>query len=373
MTYKTILHTCMLFVFVPIWIGIIWISFLRIKSRLECLLNAWILGLVTMFAVGQIILVPMIALGQTLTSAVMVFKLVLTVLGTVSFFVILKWAAPLFGQASLQVPEQEKKDDENMPKGFAVPSSRRVFCAVFGVLAAVLIVMQAFILSYYQHIDDDDSRFIAEEVSAVVHDTMFVDDPITVDFMYWNLGEVRKDLTSPWTMYVAICCRIADAAPAVFSHTVFPFFMIMICYVVYAMIGRVLLRGDMEKVFLFLIFISVLHIWDYTSTHTLGSMILLRIWQGKAIVAGFIIPVLLYLFYQILRQKKHGRYIAALYPVSFAGSLMSGIGIVVVPVLLAVYGFIELLHGKNFRRTLAIWLAAVPCGIYLGYYLAGIM
>lgn len=366
----------MLFVFVPIWIGIIWISFLRIKNRLECLLNAWILGLVTMFAAGQLILVPMIALGQTLTSAVMVFKLVLTVLGTVSFYVILKWAAPLFEQAKRQASGREKTEGGTMRKGFAVlpvSSSRRVYCAVFGVLAAVLIVLQAFILSYYQHIDDDDSRFIAEEVSAVVHDTMFVDDPITVDFMYWNLGEVRKDLTSPWTMYVAICCRIADAAPAVFSHTVFPFFMIIICYAVYAMIGRVLFRGDMEKVFLFLIFVSVLHIWDYTSTHTLGSMILLRIWQGKAIVAGFIIPVLLYLFYQILRQKKNGRYIAALYPVSFAGSLMSGIGIVVVPVLLAVYGLIELWHGKNFRRTLAIWLAAVPCGIYLGYYLAGIM
>lgn len=370
MTYKTILHVFLLFVLVPAWIGILWVSFLRIKNRLDIFFNAWILGLVTMFAVGQLILVPMIALGQTLTSAVMVFKLILTVLGTISFYIVLKWMIPLFSEGERISFKKEKPDGGALQR---LKSSHRVCTLLFGVLAAALILLQAFVLSYYQHIDDDDSRFISEEVSAVVHDTMYVDDPITDDFMYWNLGEVRKDLTSPWTMYAAMCCRIADVAPAIFSHTVFPFFMIIICYAAYAMIGRALFKRDMEKVFLFLIFLSVLLIWDYTSTHTLGSMILLRIWQGKAIVAGFIIPVQLYLFYQILGQKRNGRYIAALYPMSFAGSLLSGIGIVVLPVMLAVYGLIELLYSRNFRRTLAIWLAAVPCGIYLGYYLSGIL
>ena len=58
-----------------------------------------------------------------------------------------------------------------------------------------------------------------------MHDTLLVDDPITDEYMYWDVGEVRKDVTSPWTMYVAMCCKITGIAPAVFSHTFFTFYI----------------------------------------------------------------------------------------------------------------------------------------------------
>lgn len=365
MTFKNMISMCMLFIILPLWIGLLWIRFLKIKGKLESFLIAWILGLVMMLAVGQIILVPMVAASRTLTSAVIIFKILLTILAVLSFYRVL---------LSMQ---------ENKPRLAAVRESRtanesigntsKIWTSVMGVLAAVLIFGQALIPMVFQHIDDDDSRFVAEEVSAVVHDTMLKDDPITVDFMYWDLGEVRKDLTSPWTMYVAMCSRIADVHPAIFSHTLFPFFMILICYAVYGMIGRILLKNDMEKVFLFLIFLSVIHIWGYTSTHTMASMLLLRIWQGKAIVASFIVPLLFYLMYQILKREKAGGYIASLYAVSFAGSLLSGIGIVLVSVMIAVYGLVDFIYHRKWKKALGIWLSAVPCGIYLGYYLMGLL
>lgn len=370
MTYKNIIYVFALFVILPAWIGILWVEFLKIRGKLAGFLNAWVLGLVTMLGVGQLILVPMVAMEQSLTNAVMVWKIVLTIPGLMSFFLALKWMRPMLlgEQAESTCAQTTDLDTGDTQAGKGRLSWKLVLC----ILAVILIFMQAYILAKYQHIDDDDSRFIAEEVSAVVHDTMLIEDPITVDFMYWDLGEVRKDLTSPWTMYVAMYCRIADVPPAVFSHTLFPFFMIIICYVVYGMIGSVLLKKDMEKVFLFLIFLSVIHIWGYTSTHTLGSMILLRIWQGKAVVAGFIIPLLFYLFYQILLRKENQRWAAVLYVVSFAGSLLSGIGIVVVPVMVALYGIVDVICHRNWKKTLTVWLAATPCCIYLGYYLMGL-
>lgn len=364
MTFKNMIGMCMLFIMVPLWIGIFWADLLNIKGKLERFLNAWILGLVTMLALGQFILVPMVAAGQTLTNAVSLWKLMLTIPALLSFFVVLRKFPQTALASRSRTGNGAAQGDTSKGAGF--------FKVFYGCIAAVLIFGQAFVLMHFQHIDDDDSRFVAEEVSAVVHDTMLVDDPITVDFMYWDVGEVRKDLTSPWTMYVAMCCRILNVHPAVFSHTLFPFFMIPICYVVYGMIGRVLFKNDMEKVFLFLIFLSVLQVWGYTSTHTVGSMLLLRIWQGKAVVAGFIVPFLLYLMYRILQQKRETGWIAALYAVSFAASLLSGIGIVLVPVMLALYGLVDFIFCRRWRKTAAIWLAAVPCGIYLGYYLMGI-
>lgn len=356
MTFKNMIYMCSLFVFLPVWIGMIWVKVIKIKGTVASFMNAWILGLVTMFGVAQLILVPMIVRENTLTQAVQLWQLLLTVLAVISLLLVLK---------DFFVPSRK----ENREQKYTV-KKHNYWVLIFGILAAVLIFIQAFIPMKYQHIDDDDSRFVAEEVSAVVHDTLLRDDPITVDFMYWDVGEVRKDLTSPWPMYVAMCCRIAGIEPAIFSHTYFPFFMIIICYVLYGMIGNVLFRGDKEKMFLFLILLSVFHIFDFTSTHTLSAMLLLRIWQGKAIVAGFIIPLLCYLFYRIFMSRTGGaRWIGSLYVVGLASSLLSGMGIIIAPIMLAVYGIMDLIYARSLKRAFAIWMAAIPCGIYLIYYL----
>ena len=240
---------------------------------------------------------------------------------------------------------------------------------VFGILAAVLILLQAYIPARYEHSDDDDSRFVAEEVSAVVHDTMYREDPITADYMYWDTGEVRKDLTSPWAMFVAMHAKEGNMAPAALSHAYLPFFLILICYALYLLIGQVLFGGDWEKTFLFGIVISVLHLAGYTSTHTLASMLLLRIWQGKAVCASFALPLFFYLFYQIMKKEAWKRWIPLLYVAGVGTCMLSGIGIVTASVLLAVYGVLDFCYYRNWRKTLAIWLAAVPCVIFLGYYL----
>ena len=115
--------------------------------------------------------------------------------------------------------------------------------------------------------------------------SMYREDPITADYMYWDTGGVRKDLTSPWAMFVAMHAKEGNMAPAALSHAYLPFFLILICYALYLLIGQVLFGGDWEKTFLFGIVLSVLHLAGYTSTHTLASMLLLRIWQGKAVSA----------------------------------------------------------------------------------------
>ena len=356
MMFKNMIYLCALFVLLPALIGVIWVKYLKIQGKIESFCNAWILGLITMLCAGQLVLVPAILFERTLTEAVIIWKVLLAIPAVVSCFLLLP---DIFGVSAAEKAESEP------PKKKPVS-----WIVIFGILAAILIFIQAFIPMKYQHIDDDDSRFVAEQVSAVVHDTLLKDDPITVDFMYWDVGEVRKDISSPWPMYVAMCCRIAGIEAAIFSHTYFPFFMIIICYVVYGMIGRILFRGDMEKTFLFLIFLSVFHIWDYTSTHTLASMFLLRIWQGKAIVAGFIIPLLLYLFYRIYEQREDGnRWITVLYIVGFASSLLSGMGIIIAPILVALYGALDFLYRRDIKRVLAIWSTAIPCAIYMGYYL----
>ena len=410
MSCKNIIFMTVLFVILPAWIGIIWLEALKIEGRWQRFLHSWVLGFVTMLSVAQILLVPMVALHRTLTEALRMWQICLTVLSLVIFYLVLMKHQKLFTESGIQAAEvtlegrtagsrraAATSEGRTAGTGAAATSegrtagigaaaakaersasgSGRLWTWIFGVLAAVLILLQAYIPARYEHGDDDDARFISEEVSAVEHDTMYWDDPITADQLYWNEGEVRKDFTSPWAMYVAMCSKMTGIAPAALSHTYLPFFLILLCYAVYFLIGDALLKGKqesaapIEKTLLFLLFLSVLHLWGYTSTHTLASMLLLRIWQGKAVCASFLLPVLFYLMYQIMQREVKKGWVVLLYVAPNAACLLSGIGIVTAPVLLFLYGAVDFFYNRNGKKTLAVWLAAVPCGVYFLYYLIG--
>lgn len=367
MNCKNVMDMTVLFLLLPTWIGYIWVEAVRIKEGWSRLVHAWVMGFTTMLAVGQLILVPLVALQKSLTLAMIFWEIAITILALVSFFLLLqRWNS---GTLFPAYKKEHTSVDSRKAAVLAEVRRKRLWIAVFGVLAAVLIFLQAYIPARYEHGDDDDARFISEEVSAYVHDTMFQDDPIAGDMMYWNVGEVKKDLTSPWTMYVAICCKISDIPPAVMSHMYLPFFLILLCYAVYLLIGYKWMQGDWEKTLLFLIFLSVIHLWGYTSTHTLASMLLLRIWQGKAMCASFMLPLFFYLMYQIMQKEYEQKWIVFLYVASTAACLLSGIGIVTTPVILFLYGIIDFIYYRNHRKTLTIWLAAVPNIICLLYYL----
>ena len=85
MNYKDILAMTVLFVLLPMWVGYLWVEFLRLREGWNRLLHAWVLGFVTMLAVAQVILVPLVALEQTLTTAMILWKIALTVLSILSF------------------------------------------------------------------------------------------------------------------------------------------------------------------------------------------------------------------------------------------------------------------------------------------------
>ena len=368
MSCKSLLYMVGMFVFVPVWIGLLWTDFLKIRERASQLLHAWVLGFATMLATAQLVLVPFVMMQKTLTQALLLWRIILQILAVLSFVIWLGHRAGAVAVGTAAADATVRTADGAVVKKTG-HGKNGTWTIVFGILVAVLILLQAYIPARYEHSDDDDSRFVAEEVSAVVHDTMHREDPITADYMYWDTGEVRKDLTSPWAMFVAMHAKEGNMAPAALSHAYLPFFLILICYALYLLIGQVLFGGDWEKTFLFGIVLSVLHLAGYTSTHTLASMLLLRIWQGKAVCASFALPLFFYLFYQIMKKEAWKHWIPLLYVAGVGTCVLSGIGIVTAPVLLAVYGVLDFCYYRNWRKTLAIWLAAVPCVIFLGYYL----
>jgi hypothetical protein len=144
---------------------------------------------------------------------------------------------------------------------------------------------------------------------------------------------------------------------------------VLFCYVVYALIGRVVFAGNDQKAALFVLFISAFLTFDYSSTHTVGTVMLFRIWQGKAFAAAGIVPLLFYLFFCYVRQQKASartqKTLLLFVVSSFASSLVSGIGILLSLLLMAVFGLAMLVVTRKAGKALCIWLTAVPALVYL--------
>ena len=87
MSCKSLLYMVGMFVFVPVWIGLLWTDFLKIRERASQLLHAWVLGFATMLAAAQLVLVPFVMMQKTLTQALLLWRIILQILAVLSFVI----------------------------------------------------------------------------------------------------------------------------------------------------------------------------------------------------------------------------------------------------------------------------------------------
>lgn len=357
MEIKNWLVVCLLVVIIPMWIGSIWCYFAGMTGRVKNLLFSWVSGFLTVMAVSQIILVPMVLRRV----GFMEYRYTVTVL-----YIALMVLAVYINRKYLRDIIKRGRD-----KSAAEVSGERwnTWQILFLTGALGLILLQAGISGFFQHIDDDDSRFVVEQVLAVEHGAMYTQNPVTSEISYWDMGEVRKDMISPWAMLVAYWCKLSGIAPAIMSHKYLPFFLILLCYAVYALLGMHLFKDDREKVSMFLIFASALNIYGYFSTHTTSAVMLLRIWQGKALVGALLVPAMFYIMFEIMNQNEQKVWYFMAAVTAAAAALASGSGITVIPVVIGICGLAELIHTGKIKNCVLIWCTAFPSVVYLLCYL----
>lgn len=357
----------MLFTAVPIAVGGIYGPMFTAKKNImftdwcKLLIQTWLYGIITMFAVMQLIAIPMISQRMEFSSLVAAWSTITVLLSAAGIILYIRVFVKFFKtKETAKAAENDKNsvpDDKRNTKRF-------IWIGVLSFTVFVMTAFQARIASKYQHTDDDDARFVALELIAVENNQMLTLNPIDGYPMYWNTGEVKKDYTSPWTMYVAACSKISGIHPAILSHRVLPMYLIPISVLAYLLLALSLFKDDWEKTFIFMIIISAVNMFGYTSTHTVPSLLLLRIWQGKALFAGLMIPVILNLLYRLFDNPNSIPEKLLLFIACMASSLLSGGGIVISALAVGLYGMIVLIKYKNVRNTVCIWLTCSPCVVY---------
>lgn len=230
-----------------------------------------------------------------------------------------------------------------------------------------LIIFQTIQLGVGMHIDDDDAFYVATATTSLDTDTLYQIDPYTGN--YYGTYPARYVL-SPFPLFGAVICKWISMRPAVFFHTVLPFYLIPMAYFVYILIGRQVFSGNKRKQDSFLIFIALLNLFSGFSKWTQGHFLLVRIWQGKAVLASILLPFLLWFVLEHFEQEtlKWREWICLLCSM-VAGCFATSMGIILCIVMLESFALLKMFRTRKIKMFLQSFVCCIPGILLAAIYL----
>ncbi|MCH1982164.1 DUF6077 domain-containing protein [Ruminococcus sp. OA3] len=327
---------------VPMMLGMLYTKFAR-EERDSLILN-YCSGIIIMMALCELLAVPMIFMHTTLTVMLRIYGGVIAVLCVLSLILNVTFYGKML-----------------------ISFFRRTAALPWQSWAAVLIiVLQTAVLAVGQHVDDDDSFYVGAAAAAVETDSMFEVDPYT--------GETYDELPSryvlsPFPVFVAVIGAITGVHVTIIAHTIFPIIFIPFAYMIYAMLGRRLFGEKKEAVGYFLILAAAVYIFSGYSVYTQGTFLLIRVWQGKAVLAGALLPGVFYYGFRAYGKKHHALDYIMLGALMLSCCLVSSMGIMLGAVVLGLLAVVSAVRFWNGKIILYSFLCCIPNIVYSVIYL----
>lgn len=324
------------------------------ENRISNCIKQYLMGWVIEFATFQIFAVPMILLKVPFHILFIVWTLVI---------VVLLIPGLIFSIHKIKIDKDVSKQNKN---GERTSSISKIELTLSLLVLLGVIGFQLYQYGMNTHIDLDDSRFVANTIEAVENDTMFLRSAATGEYLgYWT-GEQEKDVTSPWMLIYAALAKLTGVSAATMVHTVMPVILLIVAYFAIWLLGDELTEGDYQKNIYFVLFSALIFMISSGSSYTQGVFMLNRIWQGKATVAAFFIPLILYFFVKHFKKKDkvEFRSFLELIIINFAICLTTGVGLITAAVLTGGYGIWSAIAGKSWKNLIFSWICEIPIIIY---------
>ena len=236
--------------------------------------RSFVMGYLSMWAVFQIITVPLILLKISFLVDVVVYSIFLV--GIIAYGIVKKT------YRSMTIPKVE-------------PS------AWVGILVMLAVGIYMIVQSYrLQLTNADDTRFVVNAVDTVRTNRMLLTDVNTgKEILSWT-GDLFKDVISPWAVFAAYLSKITGISAASMMHTFLPPVLLAVMMCVFWLIAGELFDKHIYRA-LFVILLLVMYMYGYFSIYNAETFTIIRLWQGKATMAAVGIPALLYAFLRLYR------------------------------------------------------------------------
>ena len=231
----------------------------------------------------------------------------------------------------------------------------------FVIWTAILIVLaQAVVGSVFSFENPDDSFYVSSVLTTIDSPAIYTIDPTTGDASFPVMAQYRYE---SWELFQAVLAKSFYIAPAVLAHTFLPFILILFAYLSYTVLARELLPA--KDIGLFIIALSLFHLFSGYSNYSSGTFLLTRIWQGKSILLHIGLPYFLAILIRWIKSEFKLRYV-----IQVAIILIFTIGLNPIAIFLptfliaAVMGICLIQHFEKYNQILLMALSVLPIGFY---------
>ena len=299
--------------------------------------DALICGYVLLFAVFELLALPLIFTRQSFAVLKYSYEILVCVLALAG--VIFAWKN-----------KKNRADGAERKKSL---SRKKISAAMW--LAFLLVAIQMGAYVFGMATDLDDAFYVATATTTLETNGMFTYDAYTG--MLASYLPARY-VFAPFPILLAFYSDMVHMHAAVVAHTVEPVFFLLISYLVYWKIGRKLFDKDDRKVGLFLLFLVLIQMFSYYSVYTQGTFLSIRIWQGKALLASFVLPAIFLQAKECMETNRMCGAWVTLFLMMTSACLVSGMGIMLAPIML---GLMTLLYAVKDRNWGNIKRAVICC------------
>ncbi len=178
------------------------------------------------------------------------------------------------------------------------PRESMIYWGIFFAIMAFQMVMSVVMASF----DGDDAYYVVESLLAQQAGVMNTILPYTGTSTSLDIRHALAVIT----MWIAFVAKQSGIHATILSHSVIPLFVIPLVYLVYVEIGRILFRERQPVIPVFMIIVSLLLMFGNVSIYTPATFFLMRTWQGKALVANLVFPMIFWMFLWMMEDVKRG-------------------------------------------------------------------
>lgn len=351
---------------IPFCIGLVPLSLLSEQRRSAgC---GFLGGYFLMWALFEVVCIPMVVKGgyHNFSIACRIFSalaILLAAVGVLCFCRQAKRGETMLGSRSAQGRQNSpagQKKGRLLPCGFDL--------GIEWVLFLVLVGFQLYQSLSCASFDGDDAYYVVESLIAQQSDTMYTRLPYTGRA---TSLDVRHAL-AVFPMWVAFIAVRIDVHATIVSHMIMPVVMILLAYLLYYEIGRVLFK-DRESRVIFLIIMALLQIFGNVSIYTNETFFLTRTWQGKAVAGSLVIPAVFWMLLLLFEDRKKGERAdrglwLMLVCLNMTTGICSSIAVFLVSLLMAAAAVLLALQRRDWKIVPRLAAVCIPNLIYMGLY-----
>lgn len=251
----------------PFGLGMIPVRYMHRTQRTPAMLFAC--GWFVSFAIFEVVSIPFILLQRSFTELAIVYTIIMILV-----FCIAVWK----GHEVLNDCLKTICSFKTMPLMVKLGWCIAIACIAGQVLAAIF-------LEYW---DGDDSYYMAQAMIADTYDVMYLRDAYTG----YEFGLDLRHALSPVPIYFAWLSKLSGIHAVVIAHSVIAPVWLGVMYCVYGMIADKLFEKNKNYKPLFMILISIWICFGNVSISTAETFSITRIWQGKGLMAGVVLPLM---------------------------------------------------------------------------------